>query len=104
MAKGPGPRFNGVRPDERVPVQFVDRKAGALDGGKDTRKSDILNVGSGAELEAVEEHGHAPCHRPSEGQSQEVRHLQAFVVHAKAATAGKPDGAKDWIGQGNVVT
>src|SRR5205085_2615242 len=103
VLKRTGPGFYGVGGDQRVPMQLVDRKIDTLDGGQDAGEAHVLHMRNGAKLDPVEKQGDAAFHRSTERGSHKIGDFEAFVVHAKAATAGKASGAKNRVGQDDVV-
>src|SRR5258706_14303605 len=70
-----------------------------LNGWEHSGQMDVLHVRICAEFQAVEEHRDPAFGCSAKGQREKVRHNQAIVVDAKAASAGQSRHMKNRVCQ-----
>src|SRR5882762_10230975 len=103
MLERAAPGLDGVRRDQRIPVQFVDRKAAVLDGRQNSGQPGVLDMCIRAELQPVEAHGDPPGYAAAKRPGEKVRHFQASVVDPVASAAGESRGMKIVVRQSDVL-
>src|SRR5258708_10668906 len=103
MLEWAAPGLDGVRRDQRIPVQFVDREAAVLDGRQYSCQSHVLDMRVRAELQAVETHRDPPCYAAAKRPGEKVRHFQACVVDPVTSAAGEPGSMKIVVWQSDVL-
>src|SRR5467141_609223 len=103
MLERAAPGLDGVRRDQRIPVQFVDRRAAVLDGRQNSGQLGVLDMRVRAELQAVEAHGDSPGYAAAKRSGEKIRHFQAGVVDPVASAAGESRSMEVVVRQSDVL-
>src|SRR5580704_2434069 len=103
MLKCIAPGLDCVPAQQRIPVKFINRKPGMLDGRKHSCEAHVLDMCVCTKLHPGEAQCHFPFYRSGKNLREEVRHHQPIVVDAVAAATSQSRSVKNVVTQMDIA-